>query len=1336
MSLFLILFFLFIKSIKNFLKTEIINPYIEKHFQLTNSEFTKIFSFYPRIVDYHEIIIQINSSYNGNAYLCTGYFKNKEEENIYYNYKNSEYINCQKTYEIKTISYIEEYNITYNFFNSTNKPTINGYYLIILYLDKTNIKEFSGTITSFIPDINVEIQSINLPQYFYYKNNYNLKNYSFTIYPNYKQNKNNMHLQILAYNKKNIFNISITNNKNFIIDKKSNIVSYNNFLYNNLNEENTFYLLNLSFMENNNEFNNFEFAIYIEYSSFNNNLIQLNENINEINFLVKSDYYFYLNLSQTDINDNLFFLINELSFKITTSLYSLETNIELNDLNNVTYLQNYIYSSNFAHCKSRFFRDSIFFSQCFKSKNINNNQNIIIIKVSGSGIAPLKTRKILFKELKRININDNEYIDKLYYKTFNSEYSIDRIGYFYLSKINNDTKRQLIYCSKDNTMTVYYGDYDIIDSNNQEVLSFDNLRLFKISYNNSDYLENVFDGFTFITYNKDNNYFIQLIDINTDIYDNLLIEKIDNDHLNREIIFNNHIQNYYIFYINEFNIDNQDIIIDPQILYGSVDIKYIDIDIIEETKFNLNKIIDFNNEDYSITDLNHPILVKQTTEFIKIINNHFNLEYFYKAKLYLNKYINEQNKNWKNLSPTFLNPYESKIYTLDNIYGNITLLLKLGHNYNDYTNNINDNLVSIILGNNKINNIFNLSNQNNLLLGKEIYLYFGDTITFINNWNKSILVWSDLGIFPGKNIISLYLSQNFYYLYTFNHVHRLCFDWFNIKKKLEDGLIPQKILISLINEKQTKANGFYYQVINKEDDNNDYFYYHSYINSIQYELDQGESHNFVSEDINISEYDYYFKNNFYINYVIYPSSGLSTVIFYVEYLYDISNYLNVLKYLEYDNSVYSLDLKMDNIYIEKRDSYNNYNYLVFQCLSCNSSNSIVNFKYNDNLYSIDNNNEKYINIKSISTGNVLGYINTKFFNKDINNNELYINIIKPYKTYIKYYYTTNINNNYIFQNNYNINIEKDLDNIKTKIIVSFDCFLKNTKTNYTILILNKNEIKNEINNECEFFFILEKRYNSKINIKQLSFIDNNNNIRIKKEISFHEFGNYRIYILAQSLGELSIFKYLGSESYTYTDNYNHNSNNQNFEKKNQEIIAILIFIILLIILIILFFVFHYIRKKKITDLFNNLNIPPILNDFESSQEQLFEFYDLNNEIKINNKNSINDDNDNDNDYHFLLFEKPKEENKNNESKKNNIDLNLNNNINNDNNNDNNKDNKDLELDPGLLGQSPAPLLGSTFASEEDRIKNELAKINESSNSSKSNDIEKKYINTNNGFGDI
>ena len=91
---------------------------------------------------------------------------------------------------------------------------------------------------------------------------------------------------------------------------------------------------------------------------------------------------------------------------------------------------------------------------------------------------------------------------------------------------------------------------------------------------------------------------------------------------------------------------------------------------------------------------------------------------------------------------------------------------------------------------------------------------------------------------------------------------------------------------------------------------------------------------------------------------------------------------------------------------------------------------------------------------------------------------------------------------------------------------------------------------------------------------------------------------------------------------------------------------------------------------------------------------------------ISDKSNINEDN-------FVLFYKPKTEK----------------NLNNEKNIDNND--KDLEL---LLGQSPATLLGNTFCFEEDRIKNELSKINECSNISKIPSIEKIYVNTNEGNG--
>ena len=328
---------------------------------------------------------------------------------------------------------------------------------------------------------------------------------------------------------------------------------------------------------------------------------------------------------------------------------------------------------------------------------------------------------------------------------------------------------------------------------------------------------------------------------------------------------------------------------------------------------------------------------------------------------------------------------------------------------------------------------------------------------------------------------------------------------------------------------------------------------------------------------------------------------------------------------------------------------------------------------------------------------------------------IFINIIKPYHAYIKYYYTSNINMNYIYQNNYNINIEKD--NNQNGFIISFDCFIKKIKTNYTILILNKIEIKKTITNECEFFSYLEKKINI-TNMKYLSFIDMNENIRIKKDITFDKTGNYAIYILAQTIDNISLYKYLGTESYSYSNDYNQNTNNEHIGNNHMEIIAIFIFITVIFILIILFFVFRCVRKNKLIKLYktisNNSLLPEDLDNLQSSINKLIEHKN------VKDQNSINNDNN------FLLFDKPSLENEEENEKVNNK---YNNKINNK--IDNNIENNDMEFEQG---QSAAPLLGDTFCSEEDRIKNELAKIKNSSNKIKKNNKEKMYINTNKGNG--
>ena len=157
----------------------------------------------------------------------------------------------------------------------------------------------------------------------------------------------------------------------------------------------------------------------------------------------------------------------------------------------------------------------------------------------------------------------------------------------------------------------------------------------------------------------------------------------------------------------------------------------------------------------------------------------------------------------------------------------------------------------------------------------------------------------------------------------------------------------------------------------------------------------------------------------------------------------------------------------------------------------------------------------------------------------------------------------------------------------------------------------------------------------------------------------------------------------------------------------------------MIILIILFVVFHYVRKRKLIKLFNILN-NSLLSD-EHNSSDLVEFNHVNDSSDISSF-ELKSKSLNENDNSFLLFDKPQLE----EEDKNKY-------VNNDNNIKENKNDTELDIDPRLLGQSPAPLFGSTFCSEEDRIKDELSKINDSTyNPNINKDEEKTYVNTNKG----
>ena len=143
----------------------------------------------------------------------------------------------------------------------------------------------------------------------------------------------------------------------------------------------------------------------------------------------------------------------------------------------------------------------------------------------------------------------------------------------------------------------------------------------------------------------------------------------------------------------------------------------------------------------------------------------------------------------------------------------------------------------------------------------------------------------------------------------------------------------------------------------------------------------------------------------------------------------------------------------------------------------------------------ENNNSSF---EEISPFNIYTYINIDNLNLNLSKDIFYINIIKPETSFFKYYLTTNLNKNYSFvSDNYNIKAEK-IKNSEGKMEISFDCLLKETKTNYSVIILNTDEIKSSISNEFDFFDFLYNHYNLDT-FKFINFIDNNGNKRIKKK---------------------------------------------------------------------------------------------------------------------------------------------------------------------------------------------------------------------------------------------
>ena len=263
------------------------------------------------------------------------------------------------------------------------------------------------------------------------------------------------------------------------------------------------------------------------------------------------------------------------------------------------------------------------------------------------------------------------------------------------------------------------------------------------------------------------------------------------------------------------------------------------------------------------------------------------------------------------------------------------------------------------------------------------------------------------------------------------------------------------------------------------------------------------------------------------------------------------------------------------------------------------------------------------------------------------------------------------------------------------------------KTNYTLLIVNKTELKNLILTEYEFFAFLENQNNSK-NYIYINFIDNNLDERIKREIYFPESGNYEIFVLAHALESFPIYKYLGSESYSYRYRFKDKTVDEEETSGGSMDTALLIVIILLtlfILLIIIFIIFYFKKKSRLMNLLNNKKDDLLLSQINKSENEFYSEFELS--TILNNSNS------------YI-------KNKNQER----VDKPI---IDADDSNMIIGNDFNIDSENNSSGEPPAPIFYNTFCSEEDRMKFELNKLKYSPNNKKvDNGEDKKYFNTNLG----
>ena len=682
-----------INSNNIYITDEISSDYKEIFFNLSQTNHFVIYKYNKnQNQDKTDIILQLNSSSQIPANI---YLYNKKDIN--YDESTGEFKDFINTYKQELGISKEE------FVFEVNEPEC----YIVISIPKLSSYDYVyiGKFIVFkIPvDLSLNEYLINNFYFFsYYGNNYTLQNFDYKY--KFKINSNDINLK----GNNNIYlHLLIKSNDSIhlkIFDD-NNIQLFNNYTssldyYLNINDNNIYYIELIALLEE----KNFPFSVYFETIDYKNkiNYIGNNKTICK-NFLGDSKYYFY-DYINSQINEPLFYILSNSLFNKEMIIDYIELkNIIKNDFGNINIeeLEEISLNRNFTSMKYKKEENNTYYYKY--NKNLNNTSNyIIIIRIWAKYSEYLNLNFFCFKKLPFIRIN-NEYYEQI----FNSSNYIDNIAYFYLS-YNSDYNKAfdsiILYSNKKNTITLYNGIYDIVDGKESGILN--NNKLLKIN--------NIYNNYYSIkVINRQNlNFIFQLFCTSTNAV-NLTSIDFNKDNPNKEVYMNeSNIKEYYLLNNNEYN---NELILDPIIIYGNITIKYFDFDSIEDDlNFSVKNIF---NDEFNLEIINSPKKTNSSLELIVLNKNDYSFNKYSQGLIYINRYIPCIDNIFKEeFTPLYLEKKQNIYYEFDNSLNFQTVDYLITFNLKYYELSKNDYAIIIIE-----NQTFYLNSEINFLKGK-IYI--------------------------------------------------------------------------------------------------------------------------------------------------------------------------------------------------------------------------------------------------------------------------------------------------------------------------------------------------------------------------------------------------------------------------------------------------------------------------------------------------------------------------------------------------------------------------------------------------------------------------------------